>query len=57
MLTSNTFLTVVSFFDTDGSVHDYMDGVVVTLGRQSVSVFFAFEVDALLDEEGTCKVK
>ena len=54
---SNTFLIVVSFFDAEGSDHDYMDSVVRILGGQGVDAWFAFEVDALLDEEGICKVK
>ena len=53
----NTFLTLVYFFDAEDSVHDFMDGAVRILGRQGVDVYFAFEVDALLDEEGLGKVK
>ena len=48
VLTSNTFLTVVSFFDAEGSLHNSMDGAVRILGRQGVDACFAFEVDASL---------
>ena len=34
-----------------------MDSAVVILGRQGVDVYFSFEVDALLGEEGLCKLK
>ena len=55
--TLKSFFIVVSSFDIEGSVHDYVDVTVRILGRQGVDVCFIFEVDALLDEEGLCKVK
>ena len=50
VLTLNTFLTVISFFDAEGSTHDSIDDAVRILGRQGVDACFAFEVDALLCE-------
>ena len=57
MLTSDTFLIVVSFFDAEDSDHDYMDSVVRILGGQGVDSCFAFEADASPDKEGLGKVK
>ena len=57
VITLNTFLIVVSFFDSEGSVYDSMDGVVRILGGQGVDAWFAIEVGAFLDEEGLGKMQ
>ena len=48
---------LVSFFDAEGYVHDFMYGSVRILGRQGFDACFSFEVDAFLDTEGLGNVK
>ena len=49
VLTLHSFFIVGSFFDVEGSTHNYMDSVARILGKEVEHACFTFKVDSLLD--------